>query len=195
MLDSTASVAEHLLQPAILPDGHAQQPGHNRLSNRDLRVIRQNPCFWHTICSIIGHGNRMVAQWSQFDEVNVLASVADWAWPEAVRNIFKPRGVNLLMAEKASDFVSIIASRRIHTAIVDVDSEKPSGLATVKIIRLGYPRMPCILLTGRTDEDMLGKALQLEVFGVVGKPVNMDILRELLHRLFLKKYNSNLFAR
>ena len=137
----------------------------------------------------------MVAQWSQFAEVNVLASAADWAWPEAVRNIFKPRGVNLLMAEKTCDFMSIIASTRIHTAIVDVDSERPSGLATVKIIRMDYPRVPCILLTSRTDEEMLGRALQLEVFGVVGKPVNMDILQELLNRLFLKRYNSNLFAR
>jgi DNA-binding NtrC family response regulator len=137
----------------------------------------------------------MVAQWSQFDEVNVLASAANWAWPEAVRNLFRPRGVNLLVAEKASDFVTIIASRRIHTAIVDADSDRPGGLTTVKIIRLGYPRVPCILLTSNTDKDLLGKALQLEVFGVVGKPVDLDILRELLNRLFLKKYNSNLFAR
>jgi DNA-binding NtrC family response regulator len=137
----------------------------------------------------------MVAQWAQSDEVNVLASAADWAWPQALRDIFKPRGVNLLVAEKPGDFVTIIASRRIHTAIVDVDSERPSGLATVKVIRLGYPRVPCILLTRKTDEDTLGKALQLEVFGVVVKPVDMDILRELLNRLFLKKYNSNLFAR
>ena len=92
-------------------------------------------------------------------------------------------------------FVTIIASTRIHTAIVEVDSDQPGGLATVKVIRLGYPRVPCILLTARTDQEILGKALQLEVFGVVGKPVDMDILRELLHRLFVKKYNSNLFAR
>ena len=137
----------------------------------------------------------MVAQWSQLDEVNVLASAANWAWPEAVRNIFKPRGVNLLMAESTSDFVNIIASRRIHTAIVDADAERPSGLVTVKLIRMDYPRVPCIVLTSKVDSDILGKALQLEVFGVVGKPVNMDILRELLNRLFLKKYNSNLFAR
>jgi DNA-binding NtrC family response regulator len=138
----------------------------------------------------------MVAQWSQSAEVNVLASVADWAWPQAVRNIFKPRGVNLLMAEKTSDFVSIIASTRIHTAIVDVDADRPSGgLATIKLIRMDYPTVPCILLTGRTDEEMLGRALQLEVFGVVGKPVDLDILQELLNRLFLKRYNSDLFAR
>jgi DNA-binding NtrC family response regulator len=137
----------------------------------------------------------MVAQWSQSDEVNVLASAADWAWPQALRDIFKPRGVNLLVAEKANDFVTIIASTRIHTAIVDVDADAPGSLTTVKVIRLGYPRVPCILLTRHTDPGILGKALQLEVFGVVGKPVDMDILQELLNRLFLKKYNSNLFAR
>lgn len=125
----------------------------------------------------------------------MLASAANWAWPQALRDIFKPRGVNLLVAEKANDFVTIIANKRIHTAIVDMDSEAPGGLTTVKVIRLGYPRVPCILLTSNTDQDLLGKALQLEVFGVVGKPVDMDILRELLNRLFRKKYNSNLFAR
>jgi DNA-binding NtrC family response regulator len=137
----------------------------------------------------------MVAQWSQLDRVNVLASAANWAWPEALRDIFKPRGVNLLMAQNTGDFVSIIASTRIHTAIVDVDSQRPSGLATVKVLRTGYPLVPCIMLTSNVNGEMLGKALQLEVFGVVGKPVNMDILRELLNRLFLKKYHSNLFAR
>lgn len=136
----------------------------------------------------------MVAQWSQSGDVNVLASAADWAWPDAVRNIFKPRGVNLLMAEDPGEFVNIIATRRIHTAIVDVDSQRSNGLATVKIIRIDYPRVPCILLTHRVDKEMLGKALQLNAFAVVGKPVNMDLLQQLLNRLFLKRYNSDLFA-
>jgi DNA-binding NtrC family response regulator len=137
----------------------------------------------------------MVAQWSQAGDVNVLASSADWAWPEAVRNIFRPRGVNLLMADNAGEFVSIIATTRIHTAIVDVDSQRFSGLTTVKIIRMDYPLVPCIVLTQKADKEMLGKALQLDAFGVVAKPVNMDILRQLLNRLFLKRYNSDLFAR
>jgi DNA-binding NtrC family response regulator len=137
----------------------------------------------------------MVAQWSQSGDVKVLASAADWAWPEAVRNIFKPRGVNLLMAENAGEFVNIIATTRIHTAIVDVDSERSNGLATVKILRMDYPLVPCIVLTHKVDKEMLGKALQLEAFAVLGKPVNMDILRQLLNRLFLKRYNSDLFAR
>ena len=137
----------------------------------------------------------MYAGKSQLDEVNVLASAAHWAWPEALRSLFRPRGVNLMVAENAKDFVHIISRTRIHTTIVDMDSEQSNGLATVKIIRMDYPFVPCILLTSKVDPDVLGKALQLDVFGVVDKPVNMEVLHGLLHRIFVKKYDSDIFER
>jgi len=136
----------------------------------------------------------MFAERSQLDEVNVLASAADWAWPEAVRSLFRPRGVNLLVAQEAREFVQVISNRRIHTTIVDMDEERSTGLATIKIIRMDYPLVPCILLTSRVDADVLGRALELDVFGVIDKPVNMNLLQQVLNRLFLKKYNSDLFA-
>jgi len=43
-------------------------------------------------------------------------------------------------------------------------------------------------------ESLLGKALQLDVFSVIDKPVNMSVLREQLNRLFMKKYRSNIFS-
>ncbi|MBN2559335.1 MAG: response regulator [Phycisphaerae bacterium] len=136
----------------------------------------------------------MVAERSQLGGVNVLTSAANWAWPEALRDLFQPRGVNLLVAESPGDFVHIITHRRIHTTIVDMDSERSNGLATVKIIRMNFPLLPCILLTTQASQDVLGKALQLDVFGVIDKPVKMDILQQLLHRIFVKRYNSSLFA-
>ena len=130
----------------------------------------------------------------QLDEVNVLASAADWAWPQALRSIFQPRGINLLVAQSADDFLGVLRHRRIHTTIVDMDAEMSDGLATVRIIRIDYPLLPCIVLTSQADQDILGRALQLDVFGVIDKPVDMGILRELLNRLFLKKYNSDIFS-
>jgi len=135
----------------------------------------------------------MVSNLSKLEEVNVLASGASWAWPEALRGIFRPRGVNLLVAENAGDFVNIIKRRRIHTTIVDMDSEKSNALATIKIIRIEYPLLPCILLTGTAGRALLDKALQLDVFSVIHKPVDMGVLQELLNRLFIKKYNSYIF--
>ncbi len=137
----------------------------------------------------------MVSNLSKLEEINVLASEANWAWPEAVRYIFRPRGINLLMAENAVEFVNIIERKRIHTTIVDMDSEESNGLATIKIIRMDYPLLPCILLTSAAGESLLGKALRLDVFSVIDKPVDMSVLQEQLNRLFVKKYNSNIFAK
>ena len=136
----------------------------------------------------------MVSNLSKLEEVNVLASGAHWAWPEALRRIFRPRGVNLLVAENATEFVNIIRRRRIHTTIVDMDSEHSNGLATIKIIRMEYPLLPCILLSSAAGRELLGEALRLDVFSVVDKPVDMLILRELLNRLFVKKYDSGIFG-
>jgi len=131
---------------------------------------------------------------SKLDEVNVLASGASWAWPEAVRYIFRPRGVNLLVADSAADFVNVIRKRWIHTTIVDMDSEESDGLVTIKIIRIDYPLMPCILLASVAGEELLEEALRLGVFSVIDKPVDMGVLREQLNRLFIKRYNSSVFA-
>ncbi|MBC8217926.1 MAG: response regulator [Planctomycetes bacterium] len=128
-------------------------------------------------------------------QVNVLASQASWAWPAALREIFRPRGVSLLVADNASQFVTIIKSKRIHTTIIDMDSDKANALATIRIIRMDYPLMPCILLSSAAGESLLGKALQLDVFSVIDKPVDMSVLREQLNRLFIKRYDNDIFAR
>lgn len=135
----------------------------------------------------------MVFERSKLNEVNVLVSDANWAWPDALRNIFAPRGVNLLVARAAEEFVEIIERKRIHTTIVDMDSEVSGALATIRIIRMGHPLVPCILLTSEVSKSLLNRALELDVFSVVDKPVDMDVLRELLDRLFMKRYGSDVF--
>ncbi len=135
----------------------------------------------------------MVAMRTQPDEFNILASEANWAWPEALRDIFEPRGVNLLVAQSPSEFVNVIERKRIHTTIVDMDSET-SGLMTIRIIRMNYPLLPCILLASEVGAAMLSKALQLDVFSVIDKPVDMQVLQDQLNRLFIKKYHSAIFA-
>jgi DNA-binding NtrC family response regulator len=136
----------------------------------------------------------MVSNLSKSEEINILASGANWAWPEALRHIFRPRGVNLLMAENTNEFVNVIERRRIHTTIVDTDTEKSDALVTIKIIRMHYPLLPCILLSSAGDEAILAKALHLNVFSVIDKPVEMSILLGQLNRLFKKRYNSDIFA-
>jgi DNA-binding NtrC family response regulator len=137
----------------------------------------------------------MVADLLQSDEVNVLASQADWDWPLALRDIFRPRGVNLLVADSTNDIVNVLRHRRIRTTIVDTGPGAPgAGLWTLKIIRMEQPLMPCILLASGITEMMLEEALQLDAFSVIDKPVDMNILKDQLNRLFVKKYSSHIFS-
>ena len=135
----------------------------------------------------------MVASMPKSGQVNILASQADWAWPQALSNIFQPRGINMLIARDAGEFIDIIGQKRIHTTIIDMDSQKPNGLATVRIIRLQYPLMPCIALTSDPGRDLLDEALELDVFSVIDKPVDMAVLLEQLDRLFVRRYNWEIF--
>jgi DNA-binding NtrC family response regulator len=127
------------------------------------------------------------------DSVKVLINSSDWAWPDAVRQIFRDRCVELLVVKQADEALNVLQQRRIHTAIVDMDSKILNGLSMIKIIRSGFPLLPCILLTDSAEEKLLSAALELDVFSVMNKPVDIPLLQNQLHRLFVKRYNSNLF--
>jgi DNA-binding NtrC family response regulator len=130
---------------------------------------------------------------SATEQVTVLASAAGWAWPLAVQDIFEPRGVNLILADNVDEFVNIVGQRRVHAAIMDSDVQF-GGTGAIKVVRMVYPWLPCVLLRSAPDEDFLERALQLDVFSVICKPVDMKILREQLDRLFTSRYNSEIFT-
>ena len=126
-------------------------------------------------------------------DINVLVGRSDWGWPEAVRSIFAPRGINSLVAADAAGALDIIEHRSIHTAIVDMDSAPASGLSIIRVIRNYHPMLPCILVSCSGEQNLLASALALDVFSVIAKPVDMRILQDQLNRLFIKKYNSMIF--
>ena len=128
------------------------------------------------------------------EKINVLLNGAQWAWPEALRSIFTPRGVDLLIVANPNEALSVIRQRRIHTVILDMDAEKRNGLGTIRIIRSRFPHLPCILLSKYIENKLLSDALGLDIFSVIAKPVDMGILQQQLNRLFVKRYDSEIFA-
>ena len=136
----------------------------------------------------------MVPRFSQPDNVNVLISNAPWAWPRAVEEIFQPRGVNALLARDSGEIVNLIDTSRIHLAILDSGEDELTGIQTLRLIRQHNARVPCILLTQQIDKHLLSQALNLGVFSVVAKPVDMQLLAQQINRLFIKYYDSQLFS-
>ncbi len=148
--------------------------------------------LWHIICTLITT-KLYCAKIMTTDYINVLINDTCWAWPDAVRQVFRNRPVELLVVRRADEALNVLQHRRISTAILDMDCEAINGLAVIKMIRSGFPLLPCILLADSAEEKLLSAALELDVFSVINKPVDIELLRNQLNRLFVKKYNSNLF--
>jgi len=88
---------------------------------------------------------------SQDDNVKVLLADTNWAWPQAVSEIFQPRGINALVADSPGDIVNIIDQNKIHLAILDDQMD----VQTLKMIRNHDKIMPCLLLAHYIDKRLL----------------------------------------
>ncbi|MCH8215692.1 MAG: hypothetical protein IH892_02850 [Planctomycetes bacterium] len=97
-----------------------------------------------------------------------------------------------MVASTANEFVSVLKSRRVQATIVDADTSL-GGLATIRVIRMGFPRLPCLVVSKDSHQALLQQALDLDVFSVIDKPVDMGILQQQLNKLFMKVYRSNVF--
>lgn len=133
----------------------------------------------------------MVYRLTRPENVNVLIAKADWPWPRAVTNIFKPRRFNALVADSAAEMLRIVAANRIHLAILDAAEPGHAAMEAIRVIRARDRLLPFILLACRPDDRLLAEALGLGVFSVLDKPVDLQLLADQIDRLFLKCYGSN----
>ena len=133
----------------------------------------------------------MAQRLSQPENINVLISNADWAWPQAVAEIFQPRRVNALVANSVNDMVRLITYNKMHLASLDSHLDDLSGMQALKIIRQHDQLLPCILLAVQPSRRLLAEALALNAFSVLAKPVDLSLLAEQIDRLFLKYYAIN----
>ena len=127
-------------------------------------------------------------------EINVLVGHGDRAWSNAVEEMLAPRGIRSMVASSAGEAVDILAGSRVHMALVDIDSQVVNGLSIVRAVRGYEPMLPCIMASERCERPVLSRALELDVFSVIAKPIDVLILQSQLNRLFIKKYNSYVFS-
>lgn len=134
----------------------------------------------------------MMTSLSQRETINALISKASWAWPQAVTEIFQPLGINTLIADSVRDIEQLLAGNRIHLAVLDAALDDATGMQAVRTIHNTRRPIPCILLANEVNRRVLAKALEMDVFSVVTKPVDMAILTRQIARLLDKYYSLDI---
>src|SRR5436190_5594699 len=119
---------------------------------------------------------------------SILITDDDLAFRETVKGMLVPRGFRMLTAADGEEALKILGAEPVHLLLLDMHMPRLTGLETVRRIRQGNSRLPCVLLSAALDEMIIRQARLVDVFAILAKPVSrQDITNtvdEALRRIY-----------
>src|SRR5262245_23305837 len=111
------------------------------------------------------------------NRLTVLLANEQEAWHQTVRGLLEPQGVQTVSARSGREAVRLIESRPVHVAVLDANMPQLGGLQVIKLLREAHKAAPpAILLANHLTNHLLHEALGMQVFSVLSKPVDFNVL-------------------
>jgi len=111
-------------------------------------------------------------------------------WPQTVSRLLEPQGVQTVTARNGRDALHLIESRPVHVAVLDAQMSQLGGLQVIRLMREMQNAPVSILLTNHLTNYLLREALGMQVFSVLSKPVDLNLLLDSLARV-LRRFHEN----
>lgn len=120
---------------------------------------------------------------------SVLIADDDRGNREALGEILESQGFRTVLAEDGGRAVELVQLDLVHVVLFDMHMPRLTGLEAFAVIRQTLDRiLPAVLMTADANNDLIRKAFQAQVFSVIPKPVNMNIVLNTLTRALAKVY-------
>lgn len=103
-------------------------------------------------------------------------------------SLLEPQGVAAVQVRTGREALSRIESGQVHVAVLDQQMPQMSGLQVIKRVRDLPSPPPVILMTRDASSQLLHEALGMNVFSVLSKPVDLNLLLETLARAMKRHY-------
>lgn len=120
----------------------------------------------------------------------VLLANEQEAWHETVSRLLEPQGVRTVCAHGGREALELLRSMPVHVAVLDQQMPQLGGLQIVRLTRELTSPPATILLASRLTNHLLQEALEMQVFSVLTKPVDFNVLLDCLARV-LRRYHEN----
>jgi CheY-like chemotaxis protein len=119
---------------------------------------------------------------------SVLITDDDRGARESLQEIIEGEGFRTVLAESGEEAIDIVQHMSIHLALFDMHMPKLTGLETLEMVRQFNALLPCILVTGDANEDLIRQAFHARVFSVIPKPVSKNIVVYTVVRALIRVY-------
>jgi CheY-like chemotaxis protein len=110
---------------------------------------------------------------------------------EALRDIMSPEGYETLEASCGEEAIDIVDSGvQVHLVMLDMQMPTLTGLETLQIVRQINALLPAILVTADITDSLMRQAIQSQVYSVIPKPINKNIVLYTVIRALTKFYGQ-----
>jgi CheY-like chemotaxis protein len=117
----------------------------------------------------------------------VLIADDDRGIRETLGEVLENQGFRTVLAADGGQAVEIVQVELIHLTLFDMNMPRLTGLEALAVIRQTLDKLlPAILMTADATNDLIRRAFQAQVFSVIPKPVNTNIVLNTLARALAK---------
>jgi CheY-like chemotaxis protein len=99
---------------------------------------------------------------------------------DMLREIFEHLGHDVSTAASGPLAIAAMATIQPHVVMLDMQMPGMTGLEVLAHLRQHHHAVPVILMTGRVSEEIVRQARAGGAFSVVGKPCELDTLRDVV---------------
>ena len=99
---------------------------------------------------------------------------------ELLEMTLKRMAVNTLSAENITEAKALLSAHTINLCLSDMRLPDGNGIDLVRHIQQNYPSIPVAMITAHGNMDLAIKALKAGAYDFVSKPVELQVLRDLI---------------
>lgn len=107
---------------------------------------------------------------------------------EALAGLLADRGFPTLQAASGEEAIEIVRVEIVHVVFFDMHMPRMTGLEALQQVRLLNELLPAILVTADATRELIRQALQAQVYSVIPKPINKNIVLHTLARALQQVY-------
>jgi two-component system, OmpR family, response regulator VanR len=123
-----------------------------------------------------------------FSKQNILIIEDDIETLEIMVELFESEFSNVLKATDGCEAFETFKNNKIDVILCDINIPNLNGLDTINKIRKINYSVPIIVVSAYSDSDNLLKASNSNIQGYITKPLTLDKIEDILHKIF---YHQN----
>lgn len=122
---------------------------------------------------------------------SILIADDDRGTRETLGEVLQDRGFDTVLAKDGGEAVELVQVQMVHLVLFDMHMPRLTGLEALNLVRQTLHKLlPAVLMTADATTELMKQAMLAQVYSVIPKPVNKNIVLHTLAKALEQVYGK-----